>query len=69
MDERELGELCEECELRYLTVWRVPNDIWEFVSGHIDGSGLLCPSCFETKARGLDLILCWECSPDWIERK
>lgn len=36
--------------------------LWELVSGHKDGSGLLCLQCFDkiTRAKGIELY--WSCT-------
>ena len=59
-DERELGEKCMNCGLRYSTIYRVPDDIWERITGRSDGSGLLCPRCCDALARDKGIILYWE---------
>lgn len=62
MDERELGEKCQQCGTRYLTVWGAPADLWQTVSKHIGGSGLLCISCFDANARAMGITLYWDCN-------
>ena len=59
-DERELGEKCMNCGYRYLMVYRVPDSVWERVTGRTNGSGLLCPRCCDDIARKKGIWLFWE---------
>lgn len=57
-DERDLGEKCRSCGRRYLTVWwAVPDDFWPKVTG--TEGGLLCPQCFDEKARAVGFSPYW----------
>ena len=60
-------EKCHRCGRRYLTCYGVPDHLWEIVSGKEDGSGLLCPQCFDEVARKKKIILFW--SADNIEQR
>lgn len=51
------GELCGVCQERYRTVYRLPDPVWDEISG---GVSLLCPKCADKRARALDIELCWE---------
>src|SRR5579872_7127106 len=44
------GEVCQDCGRRY-PLWHADYDenLWERVIGH--GGGLLCPGCFDRRAR------------------
>ena len=53
------GEKCDKCGKRYLTVYRVPDSVWENVHPH-SPAGLLCPECCDEVVRGLGSILYWE---------
>ena len=55
-----MSEFCQNCEGYYDTVFRVPDDVWERLTGHTDGAGLLCPACCELLARRVGLELYWE---------
>ena len=55
-----MSEFCQNCEGYYDTVYRVPDGIWERLTGHIDGRGLLCPACCDLLARRAGLELYWE---------
>jgi hypothetical protein len=58
------GETCEVCGKKYLTVWKVSDDLWSRVTGHPD-SGLMCPRCFDNRAWEEGIELYWECGEDW----
>lgn len=55
------GEHCRDCGQTYGDViWWASPDIWELVSGNLDGGpGLFCPSCFSRRALDLGLLLRW----------
>ena len=55
-----MSEVCQNCECCYDTVFRVPDDVWERLTGHIDDRGLLCPACCDLLARRAGLELYWE---------
>ena len=55
-----MSEVCQNCEGYYDTVYRVPDGVWERLTGHTDGAGLLCPACCELLARRAGLELYWE---------
>jgi len=63
-DIRKKGELCRFCDKRYLTVWRAPDYLWEKMTGIKNGSGLMCPKCFDELARKEGIELYWECRED-----
>jgi len=54
------GERCNACGRRYLTVYRVPDDLWAKVTGRTDGGGTWCPACFEFIAKEKRYSLYWE---------
>ena len=60
-DEREAGEKCQRCGKRYLTVWQVSDDLWEWVTGITNGSGLYCMNCFDEMARQKKINLYCAC--------
>ena len=60
MDERELGEKCEVCRKRYLTIYEVSDDLWKKITSKNDSLGLLCPSCIDAMAREKGIELYWE---------
>ena len=55
-----MSEFCQNCECYYDTVFRVPTGVWEKLTGHADGGGLLCPACCDLLARRAGLELYWE---------
>ena len=55
-----MSEVCQNCEGYYDTVFRVPTGVWEKLTGHADGGGLLCPACCDLLARRVGLELYWE---------
>ena len=55
-----MSEVCQNCEGYYDTVYRMPDDVWEKLTGHADGGGLLCPACCDLLARRVGLELYWE---------
>lgn len=57
------GELCQLCGERYLTVYRVPPQIWEAVFGAGREGGLACPRCIDEETRELGIVLYWEAHP------
>ena len=61
-DIRKQGELCRNCNHRYLTIWRAPDDLWKKVTSIQDESGLLCPKCFDKLARDKGIDLYWNCN-------
>jgi len=65
IDERELGEKCQVCERRYLTVYRVPDSVWAKIGPKRPGSGgLLCPECADFLARREGITLYWSAKPN-----
>ena len=53
----EMGELCSGCQDPYLTVYVLPNEVWDQISA---GASRLCPSCADRRARKLGIELYWE---------
>jgi len=53
-------EKCQRCGKLYLTVYRLPNEIWKQISPKGDLSGLLCIECADKIAREKGLNLYWE---------
>lgn len=50
---------CEDCRLPYNDNWLdtfLSNEQWELISGHSDGSGILCASCIVKRAKRLGLF-------------
>ena len=50
---------CVRCGEDFLEIFRVPDDVWDRVSGHTDGSGILCWECCEGVARDHGIRLHW----------
>lgn len=52
------SELCEECGGRNQFIWWSPQPLWNEL--HDDRySGLLCPRCFDAKARAAGIMVNW----------
>ncbi len=59
-----LIEYCEVCGIRQPLVWWSPNDLWEELTGHAtpkgdNAGGILCPRCFDDRAKSRGLLLRW----------
>ena len=61
-------EKCEMCGKRYEEVYDVPDWMWKKVTGKKNGSGLLCMSCFDIKARANHLLPYWTCDNRKLRR-
>ena len=61
----EEGEKCQKCGEHYLTVYRVPDEVWKVITPkpYAPGAGLLCPLCAESLSRAAGITLYWEASP------
>jgi len=57
--EKTTAEICQLCGREYLIVYRLPDDIWERITGKKNG-GLLCPICADVLAREAGISLYWE---------
>lgn len=51
-------EICQCCGHEYLTVYRIPDEIWLKIMGK--PGGLLCPICCDVLARETKVSLYWE---------
>ena len=58
------GERCQCCGERYLTVYRLPDELWARITPRPEspGGGLLCPACADERARELGVLLVWSAS-------
>ena len=56
--ERQLGEQCDVCGRYYRLLYKVPNDVWSFISPTGKKEGYLCPGCADFRARkaGIELL-------------
>jgi len=63
-DDPDGGEHCMRCKQLYTTVYRVPDNIWEEISGRRDGGGSLCPTCADRIAAEFGFSLYWEAGED-----
>lgn len=52
------GEECQRCGLAYTVVYRLPDELWEKVTG--GQYTLLCPTCCDHLAREKGIYLHWE---------
>lgn len=64
-----LGETCNQCKRRYLTIYQLPDSLWTKVTGNKNGEGLLCPDCCDRLARENGIILYWAATEDDFPRK
>lgn len=55
---RHHGELCFDCGRPYLLWYADDDEMYRSVYCR-DGGGLICPGCFDRRARRLGLILQW----------
>lgn len=55
-----MPEKCENCGEVYFSVYRVPDNLWKQITGHEDGSGMICVSCFDSLAESQGVFLYWE---------
>lgn len=52
------GETCDDCGGRYeRTIWTAPDELWIQLVGR--EGGLLCPPCFDDRAKAVGLFLRW----------
>ena len=52
------GERCNDCGGRYdRTIWTAPDWLWQLLVGH--PGGLLCPGCFDDRAKARGMFLRW----------
>ena len=58
------GETCTRCGQAYTTVYRIPDEIWAYVTGWYNSQGLLCPICIDSMARDIGIELYWEARQD-----
>ena len=57
-----MAEKCYSCGKRYLTVYSVPDEVWEQINPTITReSGFLCIECADKRARDRGIILWWSC--------
>lgn len=54
-----IGEYCHDCGIKQSLVWRAPDCVWREISGKPDGSGVLCPQCFNRRAERAGILLMW----------
>ena len=59
------GERCQECGRGY-PLWRAPDNLYALVHGTT--AGLLCPACFDRKARAHGLSVEFQAVQLWPER-
>ena len=56
-------EFCDDCGRRQPLVWTSSDALWTETTGKqsvlTDGGGVLCPECFDKKARANGLMLRW----------
>lgn len=52
------GEICQNCNRMYKTIYRAPDEIWEYATGRKEG--LLCIECFDSLASLKGYKLLWK---------
>lgn len=52
-------EFCRDCGRAQPLVWVTTDALWTEVTGQTDGGGVLCPECFDRRARSQDRLLYW----------
>ena len=56
-------EYCDDCGVEQPFVWTSPDALWAEVTdkrSHLtDGGGVLCPECFDKRAKAKGLLLRW----------
>lgn len=52
-------ERCQDCGIPQPVIWTAPDQLWAAVTGRNDGDGVLCPMCFDRKAREQGRFLRW----------
>ncbi len=67
MKESTEDEVCQICGNAYAEIYHVPDDVWEAIKppGKVEGAGLLCPRCADSRARENSITLYWEASSGW----
>lgn len=63
--DRPAGDQCADCYEPYLTVYLVPDAVWDQIAG---GASVLCLRCADARARKLGVELCWEAEVDEFPR-
>lgn len=56
-----LREFCKDCGVSQPLIWHAANDLWAEVrdASIEDDGGVLCPWCFDRRARKRGIYLCW----------
>lgn len=54
-----LTEYCRVCGRIQPLVWRAPEGLWREINGA--AHGILCPECFDWRARATGHLLNWHC--------
>lgn len=54
------GEHCQSCGETYSLIYRVPDALWERITGRADGSGLYCIRCLDGLAVTMGISLYWD---------
>ena len=59
-----LVEYCEDCGVRVDLVWWSPKALWTQLTGYAGegrepAAGILCPNCFDARARAKGIHLYW----------
>lgn len=52
-------EYCQKCKKPYLSIWGAPWQLWNKVTGRLDGRGLFCMNCFDKIAMKKGIELHW----------
>jgi hypothetical protein len=52
-------EFCRVCGIKQPLVWTADDKLWQDVTGINNGSGILCPRCFDKQAISRGIYLRW----------
>ena len=55
-------EYCHDCGVKQPLVWKADEELWASVTGKTDGSGILCPKCFDIRAEKIGILVYWVAS-------
>jgi hypothetical protein len=53
-------EFCHDCGIEQPLVWSAPDWVWREVMERTDGGGVVCPRCFDARARAKGMVLYWK---------
>lgn len=59
-------EFCHDCGVRQPLIWHAPDEAWAAVMQEdgVLGAGIVCPMCFNKRARRNGHLVYWHCALD-----